>query len=125
MKQPAEILLVEDDDMLRDAFRMLLENAGYVVHEAATAAQAIEAATARPPAAILLDLGLPDRPGLDVVRDLRSREPTHATPIIALTGRAGSEQERACREAGCTHFFAKPLESRTLLRELPRFLRHD
>lgn len=122
MSRAAEILIVEDDDMLRDAFRLLLEDAGYVVREAATATGAIEAATDRAPALVLLDLGLPDRPGLDVARALRSRDATRDTPIIALTGRAGEAERVACMDAGCTHYFAKPLEPRVLLRSLPRFL---
>ncbi|MGH7482703.1 MAG: response regulator [Longimicrobiales bacterium] len=122
MTAASTILLVEDDHLLRDAFRLLLEEAGYRVREAATASAAIESASTSTPSLILLDLGLPDRPGLDVVRALRSRDATRDTPIIALTGRAGAEEERACLEAGCTHFFSKPLEPKVLLRELPSFL---
>ncbi len=122
MKNPPIILLVEDDAMLRDAFRLLLEDAGYVVREAGTAADALDSVSAATPSLVLLDLGLPDRPGLDVVRILRSKRETARTPIIALTGRTGEAEERACLEAGCTSFFAKPLAPRELLRNIPRFL---
>lgn len=122
MTKSPTILLVEDDPLLRDAFRLLLEEAGYGVREAGTASAAIEVAAATTPSLILLDLGLPDRPGLDVVRTLRKRDATRDTPIIALTGRAGAEEERACIEAGCTHFFTKPLEPKVLLHSLPSFL---
>lgn len=111
------ILLVEDDRLLRQAFRLLLEDAGYRVQEAGTAAEAIAAAEAGP-AAIVLDLGLPDRPGLEVCRALREHPITRHSPIIALTGRAGESERRACFEAGCTLYFAKPLEPRKLLRHL-------
>ncbi len=122
MTPTVTILLVEDEPMLRDAFRLLLEDAGYAVREAGTAAEALEAVEGGAPSLILLDLGLPDRPGLDVVRILRRRESTRATPIIALTGRSGAAEEQLCLEAGCDHFFAKPLEPRRLLSALPRFL---
>lgn len=122
MMNPPIILLVEDDAMLRDAFRLLLEDAGYDVREAGTAAEALAAASETEPSLILLDLGLPDRPGLEVVRILRSKPAMSRTPIIALTGRTGEAEERACLEAGCTSFFAKPLAPRELLSRIPLYL---
>lgn len=117
------ILLVEDDPLLRDALRLLLEDAGYRVHEAGTAARALEIVDSAVPTLILLDLGLPDRPGLDLARLLRGRPATRHTPIVALTGRAGPSERDACIEAGCTDFLAKPVEPRSLLRHLPDLLR--
>jgi CheY-like chemotaxis protein len=117
------ILLVEDDPFLRDAFRLLLEDSGYRVLEAGTAAEAVEAATTRLPRLVLLDLGLPDRPGLDVVKELREDARTREMRIVALTGRVGPEEQRACIEAGCTSYLAKPIEPRELLRRLPEMLK--
>ncbi|HEX2167564.1 MAG TPA: response regulator [Longimicrobiales bacterium] len=116
------ILLVEDDPLLRHAFRLLLEDAGYEVHEAGTAAQALDEAAARKPALVLLDLGLPDRPGLEVARHLTSQPETAGIRVVALTGRVGAHERDACFEAGCTHFFTKPIEPRELLRRLPELL---
>jgi two-component system, OmpR family, KDP operon response regulator KdpE len=123
MTDPTQsILLVEDDPLLRHAFRLLLEDAGYVVHEAGTAAQALERAVAERPALVLLDLGLPDRPGLDVARIITSQAETEGVRVVALTGRVGATERDACFEAGCTHFFTKPIEPRELLRRLPELL---
>ncbi|HEX6308215.1 MAG TPA: response regulator [Longimicrobiales bacterium] len=116
------ILLVEDDPLLRHAFRLLLEDAGYEVHEAGTAAEALDEANARKPALVLLDLGLPDRPGLEVARELTSQPQTAGVRVVALTGRVGAHEREACLEAGCTHFFTKPIEPRELLRRLPELL---
>lgn len=116
------ILLVEDDPLLRHAFRLLLEDAGYQVHEAGTAAQALEEALTRKPALVLLDLGLPDRPGLEVARHITSDPETAGIRVVALTGRVGANERDACFEAGCTHFFTKPIEPRELLRRLPELL---
>jgi DNA-binding response OmpR family regulator len=116
------ILLVEDDALLRHAFRLLLEDAGYEVHEAGTAAQAIDEAAARRPTLVLLDLGLPDRPGLEVARHSTSQPETAGVRVVALTGRVGAGERDACFEAGCTHFFTKPIEPRELLRRLPELL---
>lgn len=119
----AAILLVEDDSLLRHAFRLLLEDAGYRIHEAGTAHEAIETARGAPLDLILLDLGLPDAPGLDVARTLRLHESTQDTPIIALTGRVGAQEKRECFEAGCTSYLAKPIEPKELLRRLSEFLK--
>ena len=101
---------------------MLLEDAGYEVTEAGSAAEALAAVAERPPALILLDLGLPDRPGLDVVRELAKTPTTREIPVVALTGRVGPEEQRLCMEAGCTQYLAKPIEPRELLRRLPDWL---
>ena len=119
----ATILLVEDDSLLRHAFRLLLEDAGYRIHEAGTAAEAIEKGRQAPLDLVLLDLGLPDAPGLDVARTLRLHEPTQDTPIIALTGRVGADERRECIDAGCTSYLTKPIEPKELLRRLSEFLK--
>jgi CheY-like chemotaxis protein len=116
------ILLVEDDPLLRHAFRLLLEDAGYLVHEAGTAAQALDQAVSTRPALVLLDLGLPDRPGLEVARQLTTQPETAGIRVVALTGRVGNHERDACFEAGCSHFFTKPIEPRELLRRLPELL---
>lgn len=123
MSEPVTtILLVEDDPLLRDAFRLLLEDAGYRIREAGSAAEALAAVHGEPPALVLLDLGLPDRSGLDVARTLRGQPDTDRLPIVALTGRTGPEERRACIDAGCTSYFAKPVEPRELLRRIPELL---
>jgi len=117
----ATILLVEDDSLLRHAFRLLLEDAGYRIYEAGTAHEALEKARASTPDLVLLDLGLPDAPGLDVARTLRLHEPTQDTPIVALTGRVGADEKQECIDAGCTAYLAKPVPAKELLKRLSEF----
>ena len=122
MPSAAPVLLVEDDALLRQAFRILLEDAGYRVTEAGSAAEALAAASAETPAIVVLDMGLPDRPGLDVARELRSTEATRQVPIVALTGRVGTQEREACLAAGCTEYHGKPLQPHRLLERLDALL---
>jgi two-component system KDP operon response regulator KdpE len=110
----APILIVEDDQLLRTAVRLLLEDSGYHVHEAATGAAALAGAAQRP-AAILLDLGLPDLPGLEVVRRLVADPVTRDIPIVALTGRAGKLEQKQAIDAGCRDYLVKPVPAARLL----------
>jgi DNA-binding response OmpR family regulator len=122
MTQPARILIVEDEAMLREAFRLMLEDSGYQVQEAGTAAEARAVVRAQSPELILLDLGLPDESGLELARELSQNPDTAHVIIVALTGRVGAEEKQACLEAGCTAYFAKPLSPRELLKRLPELL---
>ena len=119
------ILLVEDDPLLRHAFKLLLEDAGYDVREAGTAQQALTSVAAEAPRLVLLDLGLPDRPGLDVAREIVADPNTRHIRVVALTGRVGSRERQECLDAGCTHFFSKPIEPRELLRQLPKLMERE
>ncbi len=116
------ILLVEDNEAIRGAFSILLEESGYAVLQAGSGGEALEASTSAPPHLILLDLGLPDMSGLDVARALRAREETRSTPIVALTGRALETDQAACMEAGCTDYLTKPIDTEQLLRVIAEHL---
>ena len=116
------ILLVEDDALLRQAFAILLDDAGYRVVEAGSAAEALEAAYRETPALVVLDIGLPDRSGLEVARELRQQAETADIPIVALTGRVGAREREACLAAGCTEYHGKPLQPQRLLERLDALL---
>ena len=122
MPPAAPVLLVEDDTLLRQAFRILLEDAGFRVVEAGSVAEALASARAETPALVVLDLGLPDRPGLDVARELRGEAATSDIPILALTGRVGPEERDACLAAGCSEYHGKPLQPNRLLERLRALL---
>ena len=117
-----QLLLVEDDALLRHAFKLLLEDRGYQIAEAGLASEAIEKAMSSPPDLVLLDLGLPDGPGLDVARELRKHAATRDTPIIALTGRVGADEKEECLRAGCTSYLTKPIDPKVLMVRIAEFL---
>ena len=111
------ILLVEDSTLVTDALRILFEETGHRVTVAATAAEAIEAATASRPDVMLLDLGLPDADGLTVLGALT---PPGLAPrrTIALTGDGDDATIARCRAAGCHEVLLKPVSPGVLLRKV-------
>jgi CheY-like chemotaxis protein len=123
MNQPSKtVLLVEDNQTIRDAFGILLEDGGYAVLQAGTGAEALSAAAESAPDLILLDLGLPDMPGLDVCRRLKGDTGTAGIPIVAITGRALETDREACMAAGCDGYLTKPVDTRQLLRQVAEYL---
>lgn len=116
------ILLVEDNETIRNAFSILLEEGGYRVVEAASGADAIRISAEVLPDLILMDLGLPDMGGLEATRAIVSREETRAIPVVALTGRALESDQDACFAAGCVGYLTKPIDTEQLLRLLPTYL---
>jgi two-component system, cell cycle response regulator DivK len=116
------VLLVEDNDTIRGAFAILLEESGYSVLQARLGQDALRLVRERLPDLVLMDLGLPDLNGLEVTRRLKSEEETRAVPIVALTGRALETDVEACRAAGCDGYFTKPIDASRLLEALPTFM---
>jgi len=114
-----KILIVEDDVFLRQAFRMMLEDAGYLVGEAGSGGETIDTVEIDRPDLILLDMGLPDRSGLDVARELKARPETADIVIVALTGSVGAAEKPACLAAACKPYSTKPMAPKELLRKRP------
>jgi two-component system, cell cycle response regulator DivK len=116
------VLLVEDSAPIRDAFTILLEDAGYRVLGTGTGGEALDLTAAHRPHLVLLDMGLPDMSGLEVVRALKADDHTRATPVVAVTGRDEEADRRACLAAGCAAYLVKPVDLRALLRDLPGYI---
>jgi two-component system, OmpR family, KDP operon response regulator KdpE len=118
---PATILVVEDDRALRTTLTATLKAAGWRVVEAETAAEALRWHAHHAPDVVLLDLGLPDRDGMDVIAALRS---TAATPIVVLTARGQEATKVAALDAGADDYVTKPFGLDELLARLRAALRH-
>ncbi|HEX2081576.1 MAG TPA: response regulator [Longimicrobium sp.] len=116
------VLLVEDSDAIRDAFTILLEDAGYTVLGAGTGQDALRLAGEHVPDLVLLDMGLPDTTGLEVVRQLKADAATAGIAVVAVTGRDEAADRRACLAAGCTAYIVKPVNTQKLVRDLPGFI---
>jgi two-component system KDP operon response regulator KdpE len=102
------ILVVDDEPQIRRVVHNALADLGYDVREAASAAEGVDMAAAEAPALIILDLGLPDRDGLDVCRDLRAFT---AAPIIVLSARHSDREKERLLDAGADDYVTKPFST--------------
>ena len=108
-------LVIDDEVQIRRLLRVVLESADYQVHEAETAAQGLADAATRRPDVVLLDLGLPDSDGVNVLRRLREWS---KVPVIVLSVRDDEEGKVAALDAGADDYVTKPFSSAELLARL-------
>ena len=100
-----KVLVVDDEPQILRALWINLRARGYVVEVAAGGTQALRVAATHQPELVVLDLGLPDLDGLDVIHGLRGWT---AVPIIVLSGRSGSSDKVAALDAGADDYVTKP-----------------
>lgn len=115
------VLVVEDEPQMRRLLRITLESNGMRFAEATTAREASSRLRSSPPDVIFVDLGLPDKDGLDVIRDARL---TSSAPIIVLSARSQEADKVAALDAGADDYVSKPFSSGELLARLRVALRH-
>jgi two-component system, OmpR family, KDP operon response regulator KdpE len=111
----SRVLVVDDEPQLLRALRITIGARGHDVRTAADGRQALADAAAHPPDVIILDLGLPDMDGVDVIRGLRGWT---SAPIIVLSGRTGSEDKVEALDAGADDYVTKPFGVDELLARL-------
>jgi two-component system KDP operon response regulator KdpE len=116
------ILLVEDEPALVRALRINLRARDYEVVTATAGRTALTEAARRPPDAVILDLGLPDLDGIEVIRELRSWS---RAPVIVLSGRAGPGDKIGALDAGADDYVTKPFSMEELLARLRAALRRE
>jgi PAS domain S-box-containing protein len=111
---PRRILLIEDNADARESLRLLLEDLGHEVYEAADGVAGVEKALAVKPDVVLIDLGLPGLDGYEVAARIRAAPACSATKLIALTGYAHNEYRARAQIAGFQGFLTKPVDAGTL-----------
>jgi two-component system KDP operon response regulator KdpE len=116
------ILVVEDDAGIRDVLRALLETEQYRVVEAETATRATIEARSHKPDLLLVDLGLPDRDGIEVIRGVRSWS---SVPIIVLSARTAEDKKIGALDAGADDYVIKPFSAPELLARVRAALRRS
>ncbi|MFJ3616743.1 response regulator [Streptomyces iakyrus] len=109
------VLVVEDDPQLVRALVLNLQARHYGVDAAPDGATALRLAAARQPDVVLLDLGLPDMDGVDVIKGLRGWT---RVPILVLSARQGSDEKVAALDAGADDYVTKPFSMNELLARL-------
>lgn len=119
---PTHILIVEDEADIRRFVRLTLETEGHTVHEAATLQRGLIEAGTRRPDLVVLDLGLPDGDGVDLIRELRTWS---AMPVIVLSARSAEASKIAALDAGADDYLVKPFGAGELLARVRAQLRRS
>lgn len=120
MNEARSILLIEDDRQIRHFVAATLEGEGYTLIEAGTAAQGAVEAGAGKPDMLIVDLGLPDRDGVDFIRDYRAWS---SAPILVLSARAQEANKVTALDAGADDYLTKPFGVSELLARVRALLR--
>ena len=115
------VVIIEDDMAIRRFLRSTLEAEGFVVHEGGTGREGLQLAATRKPELVILDLGLPDIDGTDVIRDLRSWS---RMPVLVLSARDAEVEKVAALDAGADDYLVKPFGTAELLARVRVALRH-
>ena len=110
------ILVADDEATIRALVRATLSSAGYDVIEAAGGGEALELARTARPDLIVLDLMMPGRSGLEVLRELQADPELAATPVVMLSARTLAADREAAAADGADRFLAKPFRPRQLVR---------
>jgi DNA-binding response OmpR family regulator len=118
----ASVLLVEDDPVIRTALIEVLSAHGHVVRSSARGFDALREATQRPPDAVVLDLGLPDLDGIDVLRMLRG---ISQVPVLVATARDDDAEVIKLLDAGADDYVVKPFSGGQLAARLGAVLRRS
>ncbi len=121
MSEPTpRILVVEDEEEIRKFVRLALEREGFEVHEAAGVERGLIQAGTRRPDLVVLDLGLPDGNGVDLIRELRTWSDA---PVLVLSARTGEGDKVEALDAGADDYLAKPFGASELLARVRAHLR--
>lgn len=118
--RPLQILVIEDETQIRRFLRTSLSANGYTILEAATGQDGIEQAAQRQPDCVILDLGLPDLDGLEVLRRLRTWS---TVPVVVLTARGQEQDKITLLDAGADDYLTKPFGVGELLARIRAALR--
>ena len=109
------ILVIDDEDLMRDAIRVILESEGYTVLESANGEDGLQVAIHRIPDLVLCDIEMPGLDGFEVLHMFRENPATAIVPFVFLSGRNRPTDTRKGMELGADDFLTKPFESKELL----------
>jgi DNA-binding response OmpR family regulator len=117
------VLVIEDEKEIRDLVRYNLERAGFRVNAVAEGEEGLQRLFASRPDAVVLDLMLPGRSGLEVLREVRNEPATRDLPVLVLTARSAEMDKLLGFEHGADDYLTKPFSPRELVARLRALLR--
>lgn len=109
------VLLIEDEPNIIEAIRFLLTREGWNVQTHSDGTDAVDVVLAAEPDLVILDMMLPGRSGMDILRDLRDTEAMRALPVLMLTARGQSRDREQAEKAGVSRFMTKPFSNAEVL----------
>jgi excisionase family DNA binding protein len=109
------VLIVDDDERLREYVRVNLEAEGYEVREAGSAAEALDALGERSPDLILLDVMMPQVDGWETLRRIQEHTGVGAIPVIMFSGKVDERSAAEAESRGVQGFIGKPFDPRSLI----------
>ncbi len=116
------ILLIEDEENIRSFISTTLKNQGYKIITAATGTEGLHLSASLCPDVILLDLGLPDMDGMDIIRQLRTWT---SVPVIVISARSNEHEKAKALDCGADDYITKPFSTVELLARIRTSLRHS
>jgi DNA-binding response OmpR family regulator len=123
MPPEKKILVVDDDESLVGLLRTVLSSSGYNVETAISGAQALRLTRIFRPDLILMDIGLPDISGLEILRQIRTQADFREIIVMLITGTTGLEMKIEGFNTGANDYISKPINPRELLLKIDRFLK--
>ncbi|TYR72760.1 response regulator [Rossellomorea vietnamensis] len=120
-----QLLLAEDEDVLRSLILDTLEDEGYEIHEACDGEEAEALASSKKFDLILLDYMMPAKTGLEVISTIRTGGINKNTKIMMLTAKSQKSDERMIMEAGADYFLSKPFSPMLLVKKVEEILTED
>ncbi len=121
MALSTKVLVIEDDVHIRRLLRAALQRAGHVASEAGTAREGLSLLDIEKPDAVLLDLGLPDRDGIELIQPIKARS---TATLLVVSAREDVAEKVAALDLGADDYLTKPFDTEELLARIRTALRH-
>nr|WP_305890945.1 response regulator [Methylomonas sp. WSC-7] len=118
----ATILAVDDSASMRQMVAFTLKGAGYNVVEAVDGADALNKAKAQAFDCVVTDVNMPNKDGIELIRDLRALPNYKFTPMLMLTTEAGTDKKQQGKDAGATGWIVKPFNPDQLLKTIKKVM---
>ncbi len=119
---PAQVLIVEDNELNMKLFNDLLEAHGYATIKTRDGRLAMDMAREHKPDLVLMDIQLPEVSGLDIIRMLKADDDLKAIPVIAITAFAMKGDEDKIRGSGCEDYISKPISVMGFITTVRKYL---